>query len=100
MAMPRSPIRAQRTPQTEEAHIAPEAEATTISAVVPQYLPPFNKENPKFWFLQVEAALRTSKINSDSSRFNYIILPSARLALTREYRRSTSCFEQIRDAQK
>ncbi|KOX81214.1 hypothetical protein WN51_00122 [Melipona quadrifasciata] len=57
----------------EEAHIPSDSKAPAISAVVPQYFPPFDKENPKLWFLQVEAALRTSRITNDSSRFDYII---------------------------
>ncbi|KAK1137761.1 hypothetical protein K0M31_002255 [Melipona bicolor] len=62
MATPCSPTRAHRTPQTEEAYIPPESEATTINAVALQYFPRFNREEPKLWFIQVEAALRTRSI--------------------------------------
>lgn len=71
--MPRSLTRAHKTPHMEETYIPPESEATTTSAVVPQYFPPFDREDPELWFIQVEAALRTSKITSDLSRFDYII---------------------------
>ncbi|XP_043526327.1 uncharacterized protein LOC122537312 [Frieseomelitta varia] len=43
-----------RIPIAEKAYIPPVVEAPTIVAMTPQYLPPFNRENLKFWFLQVE----------------------------------------------
>ncbi|XP_043524736.1 uncharacterized protein LOC122536430 [Frieseomelitta varia] len=52
MATP--PIQA-RIPIAEEAYIPPVVEAPTIGAMTPQHLPPFNRENLKLWFLQVEA---------------------------------------------
>ncbi|KAK1120136.1 hypothetical protein K0M31_012860 [Melipona bicolor] len=69
MATPRSPIQAHRIPPAEEVHISSVSETPTISSIVPQYFPPFNKGNLKLWFLQAEAAMRTSSITSDSSRF-------------------------------
>ncbi|KAK1120256.1 hypothetical protein K0M31_012618 [Melipona bicolor] len=62
MPTPRSPIQAQRILPTEEAHIPSGSEIPSINSIMPQYFPPFNKENPKFWFFQAEAALRTSRI--------------------------------------
>ncbi|KOX73840.1 hypothetical protein WN51_13918 [Melipona quadrifasciata] len=60
-------------PPVEETHIPPVTETPTIDAVIPQHFPPFNRENLKLWFLQVEAAMRLNRLTSDSSRFNYII---------------------------
>ncbi|KAK9293481.1 hypothetical protein QLX08_011588 [Tetragonisca angustula] len=62
----------------EEAYIPPVVEAPTIGAMTPQHLPPFNKENLKLWFLQVEAGMRASKISGDMSKFDHVIsrLPS------------------------
>lgn len=37
-------------------------------------LPPFWRENPAFWFAQVEAGFALSRITSDDSRFRYVIL--------------------------
>ncbi|KAK1123959.1 hypothetical protein K0M31_006987 [Melipona bicolor] len=68
MATPRSPIRGKIIPPIEEAHIPQDLEASAINAVITQYFPPFDKENPKLWFHQAEAALRTSRITNDCLR--------------------------------
>ena len=57
----------------EEACI-PSVEGTTeIGSMALQRLPPFKKENPKFWFIQVESAMQVAKITSDNTKFHYII---------------------------
>ena len=46
--------------------------------MTPQHLPPFNRENLKLWFLQIEAGMRSSKITGDISKFDHLTsrLPS------------------------
>lgn len=68
----RSPVQA-RIPIAEEAYIPPVVEVPTIGAMTLQHLPPFNRENLKLWFLQDEAGMKSSKLNSDTSKFDHVI---------------------------
>ncbi|CAD1473094.1 unnamed protein product, partial [Heterotrigona itama] len=36
-------------------------------------LPPFRKENPKFWVIQIESAMHVAKVTSDNTKFHYVI---------------------------
>lgn len=37
-------------------------------------LPPFWRENPMLWFAQIEAGFALSRITSDETKFQYVIL--------------------------
>ncbi|CAD1470464.1 unnamed protein product [Heterotrigona itama] len=54
--------------ECQEVACAPPVEGTTeIGSMTLQRLPPFRKENPKFWFVQVESAM--AKLESDILSF-------------------------------
>lgn len=45
-----------------------------IGAATLAKLPPFWKENPILWFIQVEAAFTLARITNDDTKFRYVIL--------------------------
>lgn len=67
----RSPIRTRPSDTQGEVRVQPEGDTKTINSLAFKSLPPFT--NPRFWFIQAEAALQMAKITSDSTKCLFLI---------------------------
>jgi hypothetical protein len=46
----------------------------SVDALATLKLPPFSKENPELWFIQIEMAFEISRITSDKTKYSYTVL--------------------------
>ncbi|XP_043519882.1 uncharacterized protein LOC122533851 [Frieseomelitta varia] len=72
MATSRSPIRT-RSGNSQEEPRAQQEEDNWITALAFKSVPPFMKEEPEFWFIQAEAAMKTAKIANDEGKYFFLL---------------------------
>ncbi|XP_015435180.1 PREDICTED: uncharacterized protein LOC107190810 [Dufourea novaeangliae] len=65
------------TMTTSKDHILPLGDISAVFASVESVanikIPPFWKHEPSLWFIQVESMFQTSRITSDSTKYNHIV---------------------------